>query len=228
MNVIAALLLVTNFAAVDQEIESRMRSGGIPGAAIVIVHGDHVVHARAFGVTSIESKIPVTTDTLFRLGSTTKMFVAAAALRLADAGKLQLDAPVRALLPDVDPALRRLTLHQLLTHTAGLRDDAPMQGPLDETSMHERVKTWNDGAFFAAPGEIFSYANSDTIRVTLSEHDGALVAGFGGKKLKVSKIGADRYRVAPGSQLETFSIVRDERGRPLFLASAVWALRKQD
>lgn len=156
---LALTLLFAGVTAVDRSIEARLQPGGIPGAAVVVVHDGKVVHARGFGVTSVETKTPVTTDTLFRLGSTAKMFTAAAALRLADAGRLRLDQPIGELVKDLPPPLRKLTLHQLLTHTAGLRDDAPMQGPLDESAMHARVTSWTGDAFFTTPGEVFSYAN---------------------------------------------------------------------
>src|SRR5262245_40031443 len=56
----------------------EMKADGIPGAAIGIVSGGKVLLAKGFGVASVETGVPVTADTLFRLGSTTKMFTAAA------------------------------------------------------------------------------------------------------------------------------------------------------
>lgn len=148
MSLLAALLFAAN-------LEAELHSKNIPGAAVVVVQGDHVLYSHAYGVANAETKTPVTTDTLFRLGSTTKMFVAAAALQL----KVPLDRPIGEIVSDLPPPLRKLTLEQLLTHTAGLRDDAPMQGPLDESALHARVRAMGDDAFFTAPGEVMSYAN---------------------------------------------------------------------
>lgn len=164
MRLLAACLAVLatqtpSFESLDQRVEQLMKAGGVPGAAIVVVKDGAVVHTRGFGVTSVETGPPVTTKTLFRLGSTTKLFVALATLKLADEGKLRLDQRVGDLVPDLSPAVQRVTVEQLLTHTAGLADDAPMNGPSDESALHARVKAWDASAFIAEPGEVFSYAN---------------------------------------------------------------------
>jgi CubicO group peptidase (beta-lactamase class C family) len=116
-------------------------------------------------VASSETNAAVTNTTLFRLGSTTKMFVALAALGLVDAGKLRLDAPIGAVVPGLDPALQKLTLEQLLTHTAGLADEAPMSGPRDESALHVRVTGWKDDRLLGPPGAVFSYANPGYVLV---------------------------------------------------------------
>lgn len=158
--ILAALpALAADFQKADSEIERVMKAGGIPGAAIVVVKDGAVVHEKAFGVASSETGVPVTNATLFRLGSTTKMFVALAALALVDSGRLRLDAPIGAVVPGLDPALQKVTLEQLLTHTAGLSDEAPMSGPRDESALHARVAGWKADRFLGEPGAIFSYAN---------------------------------------------------------------------
>ena len=157
---LAATLGAADFTAVDTEVERSMKSGLVPGAAIVIVKDGEVVHSRAFGVASVETSAPVTPKTLFRLGSTTKMFVALATLRLVDEGKLPLTQPVGDVVPGLAPALKAITIEQLLSHTSGLADDAPMNGPLDESALHERVTSWREDALFAPPGDVFSYANT--------------------------------------------------------------------
>src|SRR5437899_1114755 len=61
----------------ENTVLEEMKADGIPGAAIGIVAGGKIIFAKGFGVESVETKIPVTADTVFRLGSTTKMFTAA-------------------------------------------------------------------------------------------------------------------------------------------------------
>jgi CubicO group peptidase (beta-lactamase class C family) len=72
------------FDQLDARVEQMMKSSGVPGAAIAVVKDGTVVHTRGYGVTSVENNVPVSSRTLFRLGSTTKMFVALAVLKLAD------------------------------------------------------------------------------------------------------------------------------------------------
>lgn len=167
---VAPLQAAAPFEAADREVERLLKSGGVPGAALIIVKDGAVVHARAFGVSSVETGAPVTTRTLFRLGSTTKLLVALAALRLVDDGKLRLNQPAGDLLPELDPALRRVTLEQLLTHTAGLADDVPTHGSADETALLARVSAWKHDALFAEPGKVFSYSNPGYVLI------GALIA----------------------------------------------------
>ena len=167
MRVVSAVLLglalqaavPDRFSQLDTRVEQMMKASGVPGAAIAVVKDGAVIHTRGFGVTSVETNAPVTSKTLFRLGSTTKMFVALAVLKLADEGRLRLDQPVGQLVPGLAASVGRVTVEQLLTHTAGLAEDAPMNGPLDESSLHARVSGWDESAFVATPGEIFSYAN---------------------------------------------------------------------
>ncbi len=140
-----------NFDALERSIAEEMELTHTPGAAVAVVQGDRVVFQKGFGVTSVETKQSVTTDAIFRLGSTTKMFVAAAAITMVEAGKIKLDLPISEYVPELHPALKRLTLHQLLSHTAGLKDDAPMNGPIEESALGERVRTWNETAFLPSP-----------------------------------------------------------------------------
>jgi CubicO group peptidase (beta-lactamase class C family) len=96
---------------------------------------------------------------LFRLGSTTKMFTAAALVTLAEEGKLKLDEPIGKYAKGLSPKIAGLTAHQLLSHTAGLKDDAQMFGRHDDEALAATVRALKDDFFFAAPGRIYSYSN---------------------------------------------------------------------
>jgi CubicO group peptidase (beta-lactamase class C family) len=130
-----------------------------PGAAIAVVRGDQVVLARAFGVADVETGTAVRPDMLFRLGSTTKMLTATALNVLAEEGRVTLDAPIGTWIQGIDPTLGRVTAHQLLSHTAGVRDEAPMFGLHDDTALGARVRSMDAGFLFATPGDVFSYSN---------------------------------------------------------------------
>ncbi len=148
-----------DFAPLEAAAAAEMRDAEIPGAAVAVVRGDRVVFAKGFGVTSIEGGPPVTPDTLFRLGSTTKMFTAAALVSLAEDGKLRLDAPIGQYVKDLPPHFARLTTHQLLTHTAGVTDETHRYGPLDEASLGREIRGWKEDFLFAPPGKVYSYSN---------------------------------------------------------------------
>lgn len=98
----------------------------VPGVALAVLHQGET-RTAAFGVTNIAHPLPVTPDTLFQIGSITKTFVGTAAMRLVEAGRLDLDKPVRTYLPELRlqdaTATAQVTMRHLLTHTGGWLGD---------------------------------------------------------------------------------------------------------
>jgi len=101
-------------AALDQIAVSEVSRQKIPGVAAVVVKDNQVVWTAGLGVTSVESKTPVTPDTLFRLGSA-RVFLAAAAYELSAQGRLRLDAPAGDYLFGLDENQARLSTQKLLS-----------------------------------------------------------------------------------------------------------------
>ena len=100
---------------------------GVPGAAIALVPRDGAFTVVGVGVADVETRTPVDGDTVFRVASITKSFIGLGVMRLVEQGKLDLDQPLRELLPDVaidNPweAEAPVTLAHVLEHTAGLDD----------------------------------------------------------------------------------------------------------
>ncbi len=155
----AAVRGAADFAALDSSIVAEMRNSATPGAVIAVVLGDSIVHARGYGVASVETGEPVTPETLFRVASTTKMLVAAAAATLAEQGTVDFAMPISTYADGLDPAIGRLTLHQLLAHRAGLFDDSVFDGPHDEDALPAFVRTWKSERFFTEPDRVYSYSN---------------------------------------------------------------------
>jgi CubicO group peptidase (beta-lactamase class C family) len=130
-----------------------------PGGAIAIVLGERVIYTRGFGLASVETRELVRPEMLFRLGSTTKMFTATALVSLAEKGAIDLNRPIGDYVKVLDPKIERLTAHQLLSHTAGLLDEAPMFGANDESALANEIRSWTGSRFFAEPSKIYSYSN---------------------------------------------------------------------
>jgi len=149
----------TDFSELEKVALAELKDTNTPGAAVAIVSGDRIVFAKGFGVSNIETGAPVTPEMLFRLGSTTKMFTAAALVTLAEQGKIKLDAPIGNYVKGLLPKVSALTAHQLLTHTAGLRDDSPSTELHDDGALASYIHSWKDDHFFTEPGKIYSYAN---------------------------------------------------------------------
>jgi len=148
-----------DFASLEKVALEELKQTNTPGAAIAIVRGDKVVMARGFGVASVETGEAVSPDMLFRLGSTTKMLTSTAVNILAEEGRVNLDAPIGTYLEGINSKLAQVTAHQLLTHTAGVRDEAPMFGPHDDAALGAGIRAMDEGFLFAIPGDVFSYSN---------------------------------------------------------------------
>ena len=104
-----------------------MRKWSIPGAALAITEGGRLVYARGLGYADRENGIPVHPTTRFRLASISKTITGMSILRLAQEGRLNLDAKfidlipklTQAVTPAPDPRMRQVTVRQLLQHTGG-------------------------------------------------------------------------------------------------------------
>ena len=106
-------------ARMEQVIQSHVSAGTFMGTVLVARDGAVIVD-KAYGMANVEWDVPNTTATKFRLGSITKQFTAAAILLLEERGKLKVDDRVKSYLPDSPMAWDRITIFNLLTHTAGI------------------------------------------------------------------------------------------------------------
>jgi CubicO group peptidase (beta-lactamase class C family) len=158
-------LLVAEQKAVDfTELESvllkELKETNTPGAAVAVVSGDRVVFAKGYGVSNIENGAPVTPDILFRIGSVTKMFTATLLVTLAEEQKIDLKKPIGEFIKGLSPKLSRVSLHQLMSNTAGMTDESPSDyGSHDDSALAIYVRSLKDDHFFTEPGRIFSYSN---------------------------------------------------------------------
>ncbi len=148
-----------DFTNVEKVALEELKQTNTPGAAVAIVRGDQILMARGFGLANVETGEAVSAEMLFRLGSTTKMLTATALTILADEGRVKLDVPIGTYLEGINARLAKVTAHQLLTHPAGVRDEAPMFGLHDETALGAGIRAMDEGMLFAPPDDVFSYSN---------------------------------------------------------------------
>ena len=148
-----------DFSAVEATAQKEMHDTQTPGAAIAVVLGDRVIYSRGFGVANVETNEPLRPEMLFRLGSTTKMFTATALVGLAEKGAIDLNRPIGGYVKGLNGKIAQVTAHQLLSHTAGFLDEAPMFGSSDESALEKEVRSWTESRFFTEPSKIYSYSN---------------------------------------------------------------------
>ncbi len=157
---LATFAQASDFSEREKVALAELRENKLAGAAIAIVKGEQVIYAKGFGAANVENGESVKPEMLFRSASVGKTLTSAATLTLVEQGKIKLDEPVGTYLKGLCPKLARVTPHQLMSHTAGLRDlTHAFVGPYDEAQLGVTVRDVKDEDFLAEPGEIFSYSS---------------------------------------------------------------------
>jgi CubicO group peptidase (beta-lactamase class C family) len=171
--------LTEKLAAIEKAIEEKRNELGVPGVAVAIVKDDKVVFQKGFGLRDVERNLPVTTDTLFAIGSCSKAFTAMAAVISQDEGKLSLDDSPKKHLPYFklqDPeADAKITVRDLLHHSSGLdrtdfswytgalnREEAIRVAGFAKPTAKLREKFQYQNNMYSAAGEVVARANQTT------------------------------------------------------------------
>lgn len=170
----------TAVAGIEEKVAALVKDGDIPGLSLIIVKGDEPVYIKGFGYADVEKKIPVTPDTLFELGSTSKAFTALAALKLEQEGLINLDAPVSKYLPyfytTYKGEKKKITLRQLLHQTSGIPFNTIARIPEsnEKNALERTVKNIVGIELDDIPGKSYRYAtiNYDVIGAVIEETTG--------------------------------------------------------
>lgn len=152
-------------ASMVPALDERLAELNVPGAALGLVAGGRLIWFHAAGVREVKGA-PVDQDTVFRIASMSKAFVSAAVLRLRDEGRLSLDDPAERYLPELRALVYptrdspRVTVRQLLSHSAGLPEDnasADLRMPMPDAEFDTLLA--RGLSFSTAPGSRFEYSN---------------------------------------------------------------------
>ncbi|MFF7250863.1 serine hydrolase [Embleya sp. NPDC008237] len=151
----------------------------IPGATLGILRvdehaSDDLVEA-AYGVLNLNTGVPVTTDSVFQIGSITKVWTTTLVMQLVEDGLLDLDQPLSEVLPELrlsDPELvKQITMRHLLTHTSGIEGDRFIDTGRGDDCLAKYVATLGDATQVFPPGGAWSYCNSGfTLAGRVIEH----------------------------------------------------------
>jgi len=152
-------------SALSATIEAELADKRIPGLSIALVEGDEVVWARGFGLADPAGGIPAAADTVYRVGSVSKLFTDLAVMQLVERGQVDLDAPVQTYLPELAPANPfggTITLRELMAHRAGLVREPPVGHYFDpsEPSLAQTVASLAGTELVYAPGTRTKYSNA--------------------------------------------------------------------
>jgi CubicO group peptidase (beta-lactamase class C family) len=154
-----------DITSLERHIFDQMSAARVPGLAVAIVRGEEIAYAHGFGVTSVEDGgLPVTPQTLFRIGSITKGLTATATMRLVEAGQLDLDRPVSQYVPWLTfsrpGAHEQISMRLLLSHSAGLPTSYIPFGRRDPAGLEAHIRDdVQRYPFVAPPGKLYNYSN---------------------------------------------------------------------
>jgi CubicO group peptidase (beta-lactamase class C family) len=151
---------------IDAYIQSRMQAANIPGLALGVVVGDEVVYVKGYGVAGPDGR-PVTPQTPFILGSTSKSFTALAVMQLVEAGKIELDASVTTYLPwfhtNDAAASAQITVRNLLNQNSGLPAYEGLQGiaynDQSDMALENGIRTLAGVQLSHPAGQSYEYSN---------------------------------------------------------------------
>lgn len=147
---------------IDDRVKMFMAERHIPGAAVAVVRNGRVVRIKGYGVASLEFGVPVTTETVFEIGSVSKQMTAAGIMLLVQDGKVNLDERISKYLPNTPEAWKDVTVRHLLTHTSGIKSYTGLDGfdLAQRMSMVDFIKKLSPYPLEFIPGEKNIYSNS--------------------------------------------------------------------
>jgi len=177
MIMIAMILAVSGFSPIaanadasnkiekiEQFVQEQKNISEIPGISLVIVEKGKTVYQKSFGYADVKSKKPVTDETLFEIGSTSKAFTGLAILQLEKEGLLELSDDVQKYIPwlklNCNGEAQTITLNQLLHHTSGIASKSITRIPESnaDNALELTVKTLLDQPLNRKPGSSLEYA----------------------------------------------------------------------
>ncbi len=160
-----ATIAQTKTEQIDKLLSLYHEYGQFNGSALVAENGK-VIYKKGLGLANMEWDIPNQPNTKHRLGSITKQFTSMLIMQLVEQGKLKLDVPITTYLKDYPKSTGdQITIHHLLTHTAGIPNYTSFPGFFNDHSRDpytpdEFVEVFKDSTLQFTPGEKFAYSNS--------------------------------------------------------------------
>lgn len=160
------LLLLATPAFVNQQtdrtdrfIQAEIRRQNIPGLSLAIVKDGKIIKTGGYGFANIAEKIPAAPETVYKIASVSKQFIAAGVMLLVQEGRIQVTDSVTKYIEDAPETWSGITIRHLLSHTSGLAREAPGFDPRKAQSDADVIRTAYRLPLRFAPGERWDYSN---------------------------------------------------------------------
>ncbi|HET9528090.1 MAG TPA: serine hydrolase [Pyrinomonadaceae bacterium] len=144
---------------VDDYVKAEMQRQHLPGLSLVVIKDQKIVKLQGYGLANIELNVPATPETVYKIGSVSKQFIATGIMLLVQDGKLSLDDNIGKYLEGTPETWNPIKIRHLLTHTSGLVREAPGFDPLKIQADADVIKTAYSLPLRFAPGEKYEYCN---------------------------------------------------------------------
>lgn len=150
--------------AIDRIAREPVDQKKTASLAVAVVKNGRLVLARGYGMADLENSVPATAESVYRLGSITKQFTAMAIMLLAEQGKLEVEDDLSKFLPDFPLAGHKVSVHQLLNHTSGIKSYTSTKDffkrARQDMTHDELLALFKDEPFEFEPGAKWRYNNS--------------------------------------------------------------------
>jgi D-alanyl-D-alanine carboxypeptidase len=164
LSLFAILLLLLQTTAVradkvDDYVKAEMQKQRIPGLSLAVVKEGKVIKAEGYGLANVEHNIPARPETVYKIGSVSKQFIATGIMLLVQDGKISLDDKVAKHLDGTPEAWSGITVRHLLTHTSGIVREGPGFDPFKDQKDFDVIKSAYTLPLRFATGEKYEYCN---------------------------------------------------------------------
>jgi len=144
---------------VDDFVKAEMQRQHVPAISIAVIKDGKIIKVEGYGLANVELNVPARPETVYKIGSVSKQFIASGIMLLVQEGKLSLDDRISKFLDETPDTWKEITIRHLLTHTSGIIREAPGFDPLKIQSDADVIKTAYSSALRFAPGEKWEYCN---------------------------------------------------------------------
>ena len=145
---------------IDDFVKAEMQKQHIPGLSLAVVRDGKIIKADGYGLANVELNVPATPQTVYKIGSVSKQFIAAGIMLLVQENKINLDDKIVKFLEGTPDAWKEITVRHLLTHTSGIVRETPGFDPLKIQNDADVIKSAYSLPLGFAPGERSEYSNT--------------------------------------------------------------------
>lgn len=151
-----------SFAQIDSTdiiVKQMMEKQKVVGLSLAVIKNGRPIVNKGYGLANVELRVPVTTETVIRLGSVSKQFYTTAIMKLVEEGKLTIDDSVHKFFPDAPETWRPITIKNLMSHTSGLQREAPAYNNFKIQPDIDIIESAYNLPLVFNPGEKYQYCN---------------------------------------------------------------------